>query len=292
MSGIKETREAWLIRVVAMFEELTQKLALEYVKDYHRIRRGAALRQMTSLPEDRGLKCFFIDNDLRGLKQNFYVYCKLLMAAEQEVEPCGDAFATYASFLYGLLSDSPEVYDWLTHADLKEKNTVKTPHFLFHQFQLVLRRDDEALRQTIALVAKKGRKQDKILAQAGQDFFSLLLKQDKEGLQALIENQAKIKSVNELEGQFLAGFAVVHAKLPCGINHNKSLARVLRGYRGNCGTVISELANQGQRKVVGVVILAHQKPLAQIAGFCAHYNRHRSDQKLSGSDAITATHVD
>ena len=35
----------------------------------------------------------------------------------------------------------------------------------------------------------------------------------KEGLQALIENQAKIKSVHELEGQFLAGFAMIHAKL-------------------------------------------------------------------------------
>jgi hypothetical protein len=168
---------------------------------------------MTSLLEDRGLKCFFVDDDLVGLKQNFYVYCKLLMAAEQEAEPCGDAFAGYEAFLYGLLSDSPEIYDWLTHAELKEIEDVKTPHFYWHQFQLVLRRDDDALSETIALVAKKGRKHDKALAQAGQDFFSLLLKQDKEGLQALIENQAKIKSVNELEGQFLAGFAVVHAKL-------------------------------------------------------------------------------
>lgn len=213
MSEINDSREAWLMRVVAMYEELTQKLVVEYVKDYHKIRRGAALRHMTSLPENRGLKCFFIDNDLRGLKQSFYVYCKLLMAAEQEAEPCGDAFAGYESFLYGLLSDSPEIFDWLTHAELKEKDDVKTPHFHWHQFQLVLRRDDEALRQTIAIVTKKGCKHDKALAQAGQDFFSLLLKQDKEGLQALIENQAKIKSVNELEGQFLAGFAVVHAKL-------------------------------------------------------------------------------
>lgn len=213
MSEVKATREAWLIRVVALFEELTQKWAIEYVKDYHSIRRGAALRHLTSLPECRGLKCFFIDNDLVGLKQNFYVDCKLLMASQKEEEPGGDVFSTYAPFLYGLLSDSPEIYDWLTHAELKEKGDVKTPHFQWHQFQLVLRCDDDALRDTIALVARKGRKHDKALAQAGQDFFSLLLKQDKEGLQALIESQAKIKSDNELEGQFLAGFAVVHAKL-------------------------------------------------------------------------------
>lgn len=77
----------------------------------------------------------------------------------------------------------------------------------------MLRRDDEALNETIAIVAKKGGKRDKTLSQAGQDFFSLLLKQDKEGLQALIEDQAKIKSAQELEGKFLAGFAVIHAKL-------------------------------------------------------------------------------
>lgn len=213
MNKTKETREEWLTRVVAVWEELTEKWALEYVRDYHKLRRGAALRHMTSLSEDRGLKCFFIDNDLRGLKQNFYVFCKLLMAAQMESEPCGDAFAGYAPFLYGLLSDSPEVYDWLTHAELKDRDYVKGPHFLFHQFQLVLRRDDEVLRETIALVAQKGSKRDKALAQSGQDFFSLLLKQDKEGLQALIENQAKIKSVHELEGQFLAGYAVIHAKL-------------------------------------------------------------------------------
>ena len=213
MNEIKETREAWLMRVVALFEELTQKWTLEYVRDYHRIKRGAALRHMTSLSEDRGLKSFFIDDDLNGLKQDFYVFCKLLMASEKEAEPGGDVFSTYAPYLYGLLTDSPEIYNWLTHADLKNKDYVKGPHFLFHQFQLVLRRDDEALRETIALVAKKGGNRNKAHAQAGQDFFSLLLKQDKEGLQALIEDQAKIKSAQELEGQFLAGFAVVHAKL-------------------------------------------------------------------------------
>lgn len=213
MKKTKETREEWLIRVVALLEELTKEGVIEYVRDYHKIRRGAALRHMASLSEDRGLTRYFIDNDLSGLKQNFYVFCKLLMAAQMESEPGGDAFATYTPFLNGLLSDSPEIYDWLANAELLEKNQLKTPHFTFHQFQLVLRRDDEALRETIALVAQKGSKRDKALAQSGQDFFSLLLRQDKEGLQALIEDHAKIKSVRELEGKFLAGFAVIHAKL-------------------------------------------------------------------------------
>lgn len=213
MSEVKKTREEWLAGVVLSWEATTGEGVHRYLTEYHKLKRGAVLRTVSILFKLRGLKCYFIDNDLPSLKQNFYVYSKLTMAAEQEIEPCGDAFSGYEAFLYGLLSDSPEIYDWLTHAEIKNKDQVKTPHYLFHQFQLVMRRDDEALRETIALVGQKGRKHDKALSQAGQDFFSLLLKQDKEGLQALIENQAKIKSVNELEGQFLAGFAVVHAKL-------------------------------------------------------------------------------
>ena len=213
MNNAKETREEWLAGVFGVWEELTEKWVIEYVRDYHKLKRGTALRQIAPLSEKRGLKSFFIDNDLPSLKQNFYVACKLLMASQKEAEPGGDVFAMYSPFLYGLLSDSPEIYDWLAHAELKDKDYVKGPHFLFHQFQLVLRKDDAALRDTIAIVAKKGGNRDKALAAAGEDFFSLLLKQDKEGLQTLIGNHAKIKSAQELEGQFLAGIAVIHAKL-------------------------------------------------------------------------------
>jgi len=213
MNQNNPARDELLLHILDRDRSWWESWTSDHIKKYHTIKRGSSLRTLINLPHKKGLKSYFIDHDLRGLKQNFYVACKLLMAAEQEAEPCGDAFATYAPFLYGLLSDSPEIYDWLTHAELKTIDEVRTPHFLWHQFQLVLRRDDETLRETIALVAKKGRKHDKALSQAGQDFFSLLLKKDKEGLQALIEDQAKIKSVNELEGQFLAGFAVVHAKL-------------------------------------------------------------------------------
>jgi hypothetical protein len=213
MSEIKETREEWLARVVLSREVHSSEQLKKDIANYWNLKWGHFLSGASYLPRYRGLKSFFLDGDLRGLKQNFYVVCKFLMGSQDRAEPGMDAFSTYAPFLYGLLSDSPEIYDWLTHAELKEKGDVKTPHFQWHQFQLVLRCDDDALRDTIALVARKGRKHDKALAQAGQDFFSLLLKQDKEGLQVLIESQAKIKSDNELEGQFLAGFAVVHAKL-------------------------------------------------------------------------------
>ena len=213
MNEVKETREESLTKVVVIWERLTEERVHRYFAEYNKLQRGSVLGNIAPLSESRGLKSFFIDNDLRGLKQNFYVVCKLLMASQKEAEPGGDVFAAYHPFLYGLLSDSPEIYDWLAHADLKNKDYVKGPHFLFHQFQLVLRQDDVALRETIAVVAKKGGNRDKALAAAEEDFFSLLLKQDKAGLQNLIEGQAKIKSAQELEGQFLAGFAVIHAKL-------------------------------------------------------------------------------
>ena len=213
MSTNYASREEWLSQVVHSSEEHSKEQLKRDIANYHKLKWGWVLAIASYLPRYRGLKYLFIDDDLKGLKQNFYVVCKLLMASQKEAEPGGDVFATYVPFLYGLLSDSLEIYDWLTHAELKEKNAVKTHHFLFHQFQLVLRRDDEALRETIGIVAKKGGNRNKALTQAGQDFFSLLLKQDKEGLQALIEDQAKIESVNDLEDKFLAAIAVVHAKL-------------------------------------------------------------------------------
>lgn len=213
MSEVNETREEWLTKVVVIWEELTEERVHRYFAEYHKLQKGSVLGNIAPLSECRGLQSYFIDNDLRGLKQNFYVACELLIASQKEAEPGGDVFAAYHPFLYGLLSDSPEIYDWLAHTELSKKDYVKGPHFLFHQFQLVLRHDDAALRETIAIVAKKGGNRDKALAAAGQDFFSLLLKRDKEGLQALIEGYAKIKSAQELEGQFLAGFAVIHAKL-------------------------------------------------------------------------------
>lgn len=213
MSDMQETPTEALSRAAEVVEKNTADHVIAYLSNYHRINRGAVLSHIAALPEIRGLKAHFISGDLRSLKQNFYVACKLHMASLEEAQPVYDPFATYAPFLYGLLSDSPEIHDWLTHAALKDRDYVKGPHFRWHQFQLVLRRDDEALRETIAQVARKGGKHDKTLSQAGKDFFSLLLTKDKDGLQALIENQAKIKSANELEGQFLAGFAVIHAKL-------------------------------------------------------------------------------
>lgn len=208
---ISEIPIEWLLRVSRERSENVTMHIAAYIKNCSLgFNRPGTLDIISEKSKVAGLAAYFIDGEILSMKQHFYVVSKLLQRSQVEG---WSAFATYVPFLYGLLSDSAEIYDWLTHAELKEKNAVKTPHFLFHQFQLVLRRDDEALRETIALVAKKGGKHDKALSQAGQDFFSLLLKHDKEGLQALIEDQAKIKSAQELEGHFLAGFAVVHAKL-------------------------------------------------------------------------------
>ncbi|MDI6529511.1 hypothetical protein QMA71_28620, partial [Pseudomonas otitidis] len=157
MSENQESREAWLVKVVQEREEHSKEQLKKDIENYHKLRWGWVLAIASSLPRYRGLKCFFVDNNVHGLKQSFYVACKFLMASHKEAELGGDVFATYEPFLYGLLSDSQEIFDWLTHAELKEKDDVKTPHFYWHQFQLVLRRDDEALRQTIAIVAKKGR---------------------------------------------------------------------------------------------------------------------------------------
>ena len=213
MSDKIQTREDWLLQILVRDKKWWSDWVSDHQKNYYRINRSASLSTLTSLSILRGLQSYFINDSLTGLKQNFYVASKLLMASQREPDSGLDAFAAYQPFLYGLLSDSPEIYEWLAHAELKNKDYIKGSHFRFHQFQLILREDDAALRETIALIAKKGGNRDRAEAVAGADFFSLLLKRDKEALQACIENAAKIKSVDEYIGQFLAGYAFVLAKL-------------------------------------------------------------------------------
>lgn len=211
MSEVKETREEWLVRVVAMHEQDAGVRVHRYLKEYFKVNRGAVLSNIAEFPKVRGLKSYFIDNDLAGLKQSFYVASKLIQKSQEEG---WDSFGAFWPFLYGLHTDSPEIYEWLACAQIKDKSYVKDWLYRFHQFQLVLQCDDDALRESIAIVSKKGGNRDRVLAKAEQDFFSLLLKKDKEGLQRLIENAAKIKSEEyDLVDQFLAGYAVILAKL-------------------------------------------------------------------------------
>lgn len=213
MSEMNETREESLLRIIDQRNDSFAEWISDYQEKYYRINRRVTLSVYASKPKYIGLKSYFIDGDVQNLKQNFYVTSKLIMASELETTSGLNAFASYHPFLYGLLSDSAEIYDWLANAEIKGSDYVKSQQFRFHQYQFVLRQDDAALRETIALVAKKGGNKDKTQAAVGLDFFSLLLKRDKEALQTLIENTAKIKSADELVGQFLAGYAVILAKL-------------------------------------------------------------------------------
>ena len=213
MSGEKETRTEWLLQLLERDKVWWADWIANFRKNYHRINRGSTLSTLSMLSIYVGLKKYFIEGDLAGLKQNFYVASKLTMASERETASGIDAFAAYQPFLYGLLSDSPEIFYWLANADLKNKDYVKGSHFRFHQFQLLLRKDDDALKNTIAVSARKGGKQDRLEASSGTDFFSLVLLSDKGALESYIENAAKIKSPDEYIGQFLAGYAVILAKL-------------------------------------------------------------------------------
>lgn len=213
MTRTNESREETLTQVIGLREKyMEQQLQID-IKNHHKLRLGLTLAQAATLPKYRGIQSFFVDNQLNGLKQNFYVASKLLMASQLNADTAWDVFADYAPFLYGLLSDSPEVFDWLTRAELNRSNDVRAPHFSFYQWQLALRADDLSLKKTIESVAEKGSRRNSPLAKSGQDFFSLLLKEDQTGLQKIIENFAKISSANELEGRFLAGFAIIHAKI-------------------------------------------------------------------------------
>ena len=207
-------------RLMDSLEIQTETLSTDldwYYNRYYQVDRAAVLQGIASFHETQGIKAYFMDHDPSRMRQEFYTGGILdresTFISKTHANMYGAGFGNYEPFLYGLLSDSPEITEWLMNAELDAKDVLQNPHFRFHQFQLVLQRDDEALQKTIEIIAKKGRKRDRKAAIEGMDFFSLLLKKDKANLEVLIEDYAKIKSVDELLNFFLAGYAVICAKL-------------------------------------------------------------------------------
>lgn len=214
MTQDTRTREQVLLDVLQIrLNDLPRQLDW-YINRYDKVNRDSILSGISRFHTYCGLKSYFIDYDISSMKQHFFVACKLMQASQIECDQVtSDNFSTYTPFLYGLLSDSPEIIEWLSHAELRNKGDVKLPHFRFYQFQLLLRGDESTLYETIKRAANKGGKQDRKEFSTGTDFFSMVLRNDKEGLRRYIENKAKIKTADPYFDEFISGYAVTLTKL-------------------------------------------------------------------------------
>ena len=176
---------------------------------------GGCYRTLSGDHKALGVHGYFIDGNVQSLKQHFYIACKL-SAASVGLEG-GEGFVTYSPYLYGLLSDSPEIIDWLAHVETPEliraRNNPLWHGFHLHMLQLALRDEHEALQAKIEKAARSAKKPLRDDFATGKDFYSLLLKRDKEGLERHIQHWAKKQTGDPLVDDFLAEGSTLRAKL-------------------------------------------------------------------------------
>ncbi|WP_293931455.1 Imm49 family immunity protein [Iodobacter sp.] len=194
-------------------DDLPRKLD-SYINRFHKVDRGWILSWISILYECRALKASFIDHDQTAMRQQFYMTSILSAAANAAgFNPdFRDLGLPVEAFVHALLSDSPECINQIAHAGLMYKADPKSYHYYTHMLQLLLLGDHSAIKEMIAVGAKKCGKPLREEFATGRDFFSLFLRQDKPALEEHIFNLTKIKS-ELIHRDFLHYWAVLCTKL-------------------------------------------------------------------------------
>lgn len=174
----------------------TYLIALE--GQYKTLNLSGVFATLAGHHENLGLLAYFARDDMTAFKQHWYLKAKLLAHSvrhQPEDDPWGCYVSMDTNLLYALVSDSPSVIDEFSHLtapNLAGPNFAsyggnpKSSVFALHLAQLVIRGDYEAAQAKIAIGAKKAGGKIKQAYATGTDFYSLLMKGDKAGLEASI----------------------------------------------------------------------------------------------------------
>lgn len=162
-----------------------------------------------------GIYDYFIEGNLQGYKQHLYVASKLDLAAI--ALDSYQRFSVGSEIFYALFTDNTELIDTMARLEPKyfmsARDNPLNPQFKVHMWQLSILGEHETLQTKIEKLAKNGLKADRKLAAAGKDFFSLLTRGDKQGLEDLIHQHALIKSADPLTEDFMSFLGCLEAKL-------------------------------------------------------------------------------
>ena len=177
---------------------------------------GGCYSLLSGYHQRLGVYDYFVEGHIYDLKQHFYTANQLEQACVG-LESHSPTLATHHTFLYGLLSDSPAVINWLKTADSdqmrQERDNPRLPWFYNHMTQLVLLDKWDALPAKIEKAAQKAGKGLREKFASGQDFHSLLLKRDKTGLEQLLTNEARKRQGDPLLEDWIAEASTWRAKL-------------------------------------------------------------------------------
>ena len=191
--------------------ELIQKIECEQ-KIVNRI---GYIETLSGYHLDIGFYSFFGEEKKHEFKQHLSLAMQLKLAA---IGLNGyQRFTIGSEVLYSLLSENPILIENVARLETPEFiNTRSNPlhaQFKVHMLQLAIQGDYEALQLKVNHLAKNGRKKDRELPAQGKDFFSLLMHGDKQGLEELISQHAKIKSQDVITEDFMCFEGTIEAKI-------------------------------------------------------------------------------
>lgn len=158
---------------------------------------------------------YFVEDNLQSFKQHLHVASKLEIAAIALYDY--QRFTVGREILYALLSDSSSVIDAIAKLEppyfLEGRSNPLHSEFRVHMYQLAIQGEYETLQAKVERLAKNGRKKERELPALGKDFFSLLMRCDKQGLEDLIGQHARIKAQDPLFEDFMCFQGTIEAKL-------------------------------------------------------------------------------
>ncbi|WP_186053817.1 contact-dependent inhibition immunity protein BcpI [Burkholderia gladioli] len=207
-------------RKISNLVEANKSLLPELLHDIqfrrNKVRIGSVLIGLSRRAHALAIYNYFVGNDIALLKQNMYLATRLNLASIGESG--GASFDTGEPIIVALLSDNDEVIKKVARAEtaglIKYRNDPLSNFSHVYMLQLAIRGDDDQISRMIEKIAKNGKKPLRTECAEGRDFYSLLLKSDKTGLESLIQlKHAPLNSVDPIDEDFLSYLGVLEAKL-------------------------------------------------------------------------------
>ncbi|MBO7776115.1 immunity 49 family protein [Burkholderia pseudomallei] len=163
-----------------------------------------------------GFYDYFVNGNLSSLKKNLYVSCVIELVS-LGVSDDGFELQTPDYLLYSMLSDSDAMVQEFSAASpqgfVSAREDPLNNKFYVHMLQLAMAGDDDSLSDKIRRMAKNGRKPLRSQCERGEDFFSTLIRGDKEGLEKIICADASRESEHVYTEDYFSFVAVLEAKL-------------------------------------------------------------------------------
>ncbi|WP_321818774.1 MULTISPECIES: Imm49 family immunity protein [unclassified Paraburkholderia] len=213
---IELSREQKLLNVLGAEEKASPRQVEWFVHRRKTARLGSILCGLAGYARNRAIYAYFVERNVEKCKQNFYLASKLVLASVGQNG--GASLEVGRDIQIALLSDCGEIIKeiaCLETADLvRDRNNPLNNRFHVYMLQLVIRGEDKTVHAMIETIAKHGRNPLRAECAEGRDFFSLLLKGDKEGLEELIKKKhASIKGSGDVAEEFMSYRGTLETKL-------------------------------------------------------------------------------